>query len=122
MVSATNENTIRKAKERQKADAKVEAEVIRHLMSTVNGRRWLWLNLAFAQIFVATEELDPQRLAYNEARRNSGLRLLTAINSHAPDLYFRMVQENSSANLEENSNDGHDSSDGHGLDSGSGSD
>jgi len=101
MTSATNERAIRNARQQAKRDQETNKTIISTLMSTVQGRRWIWLELSFAQVFTASETLDPARLAYNEGRRNTGLRLLASVTQHAPAMYVRMTEENTKVNLTE---------------------
>lgn len=101
MTSATSEKAIRNARQQAKRDTETNKTIISTLMSTVQGRRWIWLELSFAQVFTASETLDPARLAYNEGRRNTGLRLLASVTQHAPAMYVRMTEENTKVNLTE---------------------
>lgn len=100
-TSTSNENQIKKAKAQAKKDAGVEKTIIETLMATIAGRRWIWNQLAFAQIFVAGESLDPQVMAFEKGRRNTGLKLLDAVMRYAPAQFVKMLEESSSANLNE---------------------
>lgn len=110
MSSANSEKNSVAAKKRLADDRAADKEVITSLMRTVVGRRWIWNQLSFAQIFVGDEMLDPYVMAFKKGQRNTGLRLLQDVNRFAPDMYVRMVQENSGVKLEEDSNGGTDSS------------
>lgn len=106
MTSATNVRAIRDAKRTAAKDRDTETTVIRTLMSTVDGRRWMWLRLAEAQVFVETDSLDPMTLAYAKGIRREGLRLLQIVNRFAADAYVRMVNENTTNPIQENDDGG----------------
>lgn len=99
MTNAASEKGIAKRKRQAEADRTVDRTVIVALMSQVDGRRWVWLRLAEAQIFEENENLDPQYMAFATGRRNSGLRLLRAVNRYTPAMYIRMTEENTGVDL-----------------------
>lgn len=107
MTSATNERQIKASKEQAAKDRKSEREVMVSLMSTVSGRRWVWLRLSEAQLFTEESSLDAGYLAYRQGQRNAGLRLLNAVTLTTPEMYLRMTQENSGVQLQEQET-GHD--------------
>lgn len=108
MTSATNERAIRARDDRLKKDRAVNKTVIGALMSTIDGRRWIWLRLEEARIFVADEDLDPARMAFGKGTRNAGLRLLADVTTFCPREYVRMTEENTGVNLTEETTDGGD--------------
>lgn len=77
----------------QAADARTEEEVIKALMSTPNGRRWVRNWMEVADIFNEGEHLDAQFLAYQKGKRHLGLRLLAQVTRHTPREYVTMVEE-----------------------------
>lgn len=97
MASAASEANQRKARQQQEKDMLTDKEVITSLMSLPSGRRWIWLKLGEARMFVEDEVLDPQVLAYRQGQRNLGLRLLKSVQGHCPEMYVRMTQENTNA-------------------------
>jgi hypothetical protein len=109
MTSATNERQIQRAKDQQAKDRRGEVTVIQALMSTVDGRRWVWLQLEFARCFVEDSGLDPFQMAYDKGRRNTGLKLLASVTQHTPQMYIRMTQENTGVQLEDTADDNPDS-------------
>lgn len=113
-MNAASERGIAKRRARQAADSVTDKVVITTLMSTVEGRRWIWLQLEFYRVFAATENLDSLALAFEAGRRNCGLRLLKSTQGHAPQMYVRMLEENSGVKLtqeQEQDNDGHSDDD-----------
>lgn len=109
MTSSTSEQSLSAAKKRATADRTVTKDVITSLMSTIQGRRWVWMELTYAQIWAPGDSLEPYRMAYEKGSRNAGLRLLDAVSRYTPTMYIRMTQENTSVQLEEEPvDDGHD--------------
>ena len=98
-TSSTNERQIRNAQRRAKKDVEIEKTVISTLMRTVDGRRWLYNQLAFAQVFAGTEALGHAEMAFEKGRRNTGLKLLDSILRHAPTEFTRMLEESSGKSL-----------------------
>lgn len=105
-ASATNEKSIREAKARAKADADINRRVIQSLMTHAEGRRWIWIELAKAQIFVEEEDLDHPRMCFAKGIRTAGLRLLHSITTHCPDNYITMTRENAGVKLKEDDDGG----------------
>lgn len=102
MTNAASENSIRAREKQRKKDEETNATVISTLMRTVDGRRWIWLQLERMAVFRADEGLDPLRMAFDKGIRNEGLRLLASVTRHCPDEYIRMTQENTSVQLNAN--------------------
>lgn len=99
--SATNERQI-KTREQQKRRDRITDEVItKQLMSTPDGRRWVWLRLGEAALFIENEDLDPYHMAYAKGTRNAGLRLLNDVSRFTPHEYIVMTQEATSVKLVE---------------------
>lgn len=94
MTSAASEANQRKLRAQAQKDAATDKEVITSLMSLPSGRRWMWLKLSESRMFVEDESLDPHLLAYRQGQRNLGLRLLKSVQGYCPEMYVRMVQEN----------------------------
>ena len=93
MPSASNERQVRARDKQSLKDAENEIEVVGALMKHVDGRRWVWLRIASANIFSEDENLDPYRLAYTKGRRNEALRLLNLVSRYCPDMYIQMTNE-----------------------------
>jgi len=99
MTNAASEKSIRAREKQRLKDDQTNATVISTLMRTVDGRRWIWLQLERMAVFRADEGLDPMRMAFDKGIRNEGLRLLASVTRHCPDEYIRMTQENTSVQL-----------------------
>lgn len=106
MTNAASTRSIARAKEQSRKDSEGEKFTIQNLMRHPMSRRWLWLLLGDAQVFAGNMNLDPAYMAFEKGQRNFGLRLLTSILRHSPEEYIRMTNENSSANLKEESDGG----------------
>lgn len=103
MTSASNERQIKERKRRAAEDARVEADIVRVLMQHPDGRRWVWLRLSEAQLFIGDTDLDPYRMAFMKGMKQFALKLLQAVNRHCPQEYVTMTVENTSVSLEPSS-------------------
>lgn len=99
--SATNERQIKKREAQAKRDLITRELVTKQLMSTVDGRRWVWLWLSRANIFLATENLDPYHMAYDKGIKNEAIRLLNDVSAFTPQEYITMTEEARSIKLRE---------------------
>lgn len=71
-----------------------DAELVRWLMSSTKGRRFLWKRLERAGVFNISFNTNAMTMAFAEGNRNQGLMLLDLINRHALEQYTTMVREN----------------------------
>jgi len=85
---------VAKAKSRQKTRGLQKKAALRKLMSDAEGRMWMWDLLTLCGIFHSSFSVEALRCAFNEGRRDIGLRLLADINQLSPELYIRMMGEN----------------------------
>ncbi len=99
MTSASNERQIKARNDQMVRDRITDETVTKSLMSHPDGRRWVWLRLSEARLFVEDEDLDAGRMAYAKGRRNAGLRLLSDVTKYAPQEYVTMTEEASSVTL-----------------------
>lgn len=99
MTIISSPKSAKRAEERAKLDRLGEELTIRAIMSTPEGRRWMWLRLAEGQLFVPNPTLDPYEMAFEKGRRLSALGLLTPVQSITPEMYLRMTTENSGVQL-----------------------
>lgn len=93
-----------KLKDLKKRDAVTRDLVVRTLLGSPDGRRYLWLELGAANVFSSTfvmGEDGDRRTAFMEGQRASGLRLLADITRVSPSGYVKMMQENSGVQIEE---------------------
>jgi hypothetical protein len=93
-ATSTPSKALQAAQAKQAADDRAnEALVIKSLMGTPTGRRWMWQVLSTAQAFADDGNLDPQHLAWKEGRRTVGLHLLGQVQTHCPAAYVQMTEE-----------------------------
>ncbi len=85
---------VAKAKSRQKTRNLQKKAAFRKFMSDPEGRMFMWDLLTLCGIFHSSFSIDALRCAFNEGRRDIGLRLLAEINQLSPELYIKMVAEN----------------------------
>ncbi len=85
---------VAKAKSRQKTRGLQKKAAFRRFMSDAEGRMWIWDLLTLCGIFHSSFSVDALRTAFNEGRRDIGLRLLAEINQLSPEIYIKMVGEN----------------------------
>jgi hypothetical protein len=94
MTNLTSKRDEAKLRKQAARDDETDATIIKVLMQSGNGRRWVYLRLFHSGIWHEDGVLDPQRMAWKAGLRNEGLRLQASIMQHCPDLYTRMWQEN----------------------------
>lgn len=99
--SSTNERGLKKKREQQRRDRITDEIITKTLMSTPDGRRWVWLRLEEGQIFAGNENLDPQYMAWEKGNRNPALRLLRDVTTFTPQQYITMTEEARSIKLQE---------------------
>lgn len=99
MTSASNERQIEAAKAQARRDRLTDKIITEALMQTTDGRRWVWLRLAEAQLFVDSGTLDPMQMAFDKGTRVFALRLLRDVNRFAPEAYIQMTRENTGHDL-----------------------
>lgn len=103
--SATNERGIRRRKDQQRRDRITDELVTKQLMSTPDGRRWVWLRLSEANMFAGNENLDPYYMAWEKGTKKEGFRLLRDVTSFTPQQYITMTEEARSIKLTEGMED-----------------
>ena len=90
-----------RSQERAKADTDLRNKLAKDteeadfkwLMGSKRGRRIAWRSLDRAGVFRLSFSTDPMTMAFNEGKRNEGLRTLTQIHTLCPELYPVMVKE-----------------------------
>lgn len=65
-----------------------------HIMSTTNGRRWLWRVLdEICGLHGASFSVDPILMARGEGRRSVGIHLMLEAQKASPILWAKMLDE-----------------------------
>jgi len=78
-----------------------EVEDLKFIMSTKQGRRYVWRQLERYGVFRTSFSSDPLIMAYNEGSRNQGLGLIADISEHCPERYAEMTREQRKAKEKE---------------------
>lgn len=63
------------------------------LMADVRGRRIVWRQLGESGVFASSYHPTAMQMAFNEGKRNDGIKLLAKVHEHCPDLYSTMMKE-----------------------------
>lgn len=103
-ANAADEKQVSRKQNRAKADEAIAGIVVRALMSTVDGRRYIWLRLSSMHIFSSTFTTNALTSAFQEGERNVGLQLYAEVTRFAPQAVFQMMVENSAVELKEQGN------------------
>ena len=91
--NAADRKDIRRREKQAKLDARSRAEVVHSLMSTTQGREWMWDKLATARVFSSTFNGDALQSAFNEGQRAFGLAMLAEVLSTCPDEFIQAQRE-----------------------------
>lgn len=90
---ASDPEQVQKAKSKAGRKRKAEVDVVQALMSSRDGRAWLWGHLVSCHIYEACfHEGRPDATAFQLGERNVGLKILADMNRY-PDLMMVMMQE-----------------------------
>ena len=93
-LNAANRKSVREAEKAAKVLEQERAQTTAQIMSTTQGRQWIWTKLSECHVFNTTHVPgDALGSAFREGERNSGLRLLSDLMSHCPDLYILAMRE-----------------------------
>ncbi len=78
---------------RARARERALADALKWLMADPRGRFLMWQRLADAGVYRLSLAASPELTAFNEGRRDLGLRDLGLVQRHCPDQYVRMLAE-----------------------------
>jgi hypothetical protein len=97
-MSAVDQSAIDRKRDQQRRDGITRQIVIRTLMSTADGRRYIWLQLSESNVFSSTFTWEGgegfARTAFLEGQRALGIKLLTLVTQLCPAEYITMTREN----------------------------
>lgn len=91
------ERTTAKAAEEERLRREREANELRWVLSTKQGRRFIWRQLSEAGVFQSSFNTNNAVMAFNEGRRNAGLQLLSEVMDTCPERYTEMLTEQKEA-------------------------
>lgn len=81
------------AKARDKLTRTDEESDFKWLMGSKRGRRIVWRLLDRAGVFRLSFNTNAMHMAFAEGNRNEGLRILSQVHAHCPELYPVMMKE-----------------------------
>ena len=93
MDNAASRKEIRRKEKDARLAEKTRGGVTIDLMSTKNGRGYVWDQLTAAHVFSTSYAPDALQMAFAEGERNSGLRLLNDIIEWCPEQFIQMMRE-----------------------------
>lgn len=93
MTDFFDEKSLAEERLKQRLNREQEAEDIKQVMSSEQGRRFIWLQLTHSGVFTSSFNHDPYITAFNEGNRNSGLTLFNDIITLCPEQYLLMAEE-----------------------------
>lgn len=102
-LSASSRQEIRRLEKAAKLREIHEREAIIAIMSNKPGRTWMWGHLEFAGVFQDRFLGDGLKDAHASGVRTFGLRLLSDITVHCPELFLEMLRESNERRTELNS-------------------
>lgn len=88
-----NEQAQKDAAEKEKMANETAIADFKWLMSDVRGRRIVWRQLGESGVFASSYHPTAMQMAFNEGKRNDGIKLLAKVHEHCPDLYSTMMKE-----------------------------
>jgi hypothetical protein len=88
-----NENAQALLRNRERDAATLAAADIRAVMSTQQGRRFVWSLIESAGVYAPSFTGAAETTAFNEGRRSVGIGLMVAAQRDVPDLYVIALQE-----------------------------
>jgi hypothetical protein len=92
--NAGDAQQVAKARGKAKVREHQKQSGLRKLMSDPEGRVWMWELLSLCGIYHSGFSSDALAMAFNEGRRDIGLRITAEINRLNPEFYARMTAEN----------------------------
>lgn len=92
VTNAANEGQVNQAESKVKFERNQQLDDIRTVISTVQGRRFLWRLLGFCKTFETVWE-NSARIHYNAGKQDVGHYLLAEINDAGQEAFFTMMRE-----------------------------
>lgn len=96
--NADDPEQVKKAREQAGFDKAMELDVIKNVMASAPGRRWIYSWLARCHIYSTPFRPSEQdTTSFNCGEQNIGQQLIADVQAAAPDLYLTMISEAKSA-------------------------
>lgn len=93
MANAADEGAVQGASRKQKANRQTQVNDVAWVLSTPQGRRFIWRYLEDCKVFQTTFNPSGSIMTYQEGQRNVGLMLLADVNESQPEAYILMMNE-----------------------------
>lgn len=91
--NAADAQQVKEAEGKEKRGRERELGDVAEVLSTVQGRRFMWRYLTVCGIFKTSYSSDANNTFYLEGQRNIGLQLIADVNEADPTAYVTMMQE-----------------------------
>jgi len=91
--NAADPEQVRRAGERSLSFRQQELNDLAYVLSSRQGRRFLWRQLCEAGVFKSSFHQSGSVVYFNEGRREVGLKLLADLTEVDPSMYHQMAQE-----------------------------
>ena len=88
-----DEISVKQSKKKHELDRDVELEDLRHVLSTPQGRRFLWRLLCECRLFVTISHHEPLTMSRMSGRRDYGLWLLDELGAADSNAFLKLIQE-----------------------------
>jgi len=90
---ASDPKQVRDRIKQLKVEESLKLALIQQIMSTREGRAWIYSILEVTHIWLSSFSSDALIMAFNEGERFIGLMLLADVTTAAPERYLEMLQE-----------------------------
>ena len=91
--NAASKKQVDTADMKERSARERELNEMRVVLSTVEGRRWLWRLLGKCKTFESIYE-SSARIHYNSGQQDIGFRIIQEIDAADPEMFFKMRNEN----------------------------
>lgn len=97
-LDTSDEKEVRNSTDKQRRRRDRELNDVRAVLLIKEGRRFLWRYLSACGVFQESYHPSGQQMAFNEGKRNIGLKLLADIMKAKPEAYHLMQKEEGELN------------------------
>jgi hypothetical protein len=97
--NAADEGQVREAEKKVRLVRDRELNDIRHILSSPQGRRFLWRYLSACGVYKISFDHSGSITSFNEGMRNIGLKLLSDVTDASPEAYIEMMKESKEGEL-----------------------
>jgi hypothetical protein len=92
-LDLSDERHVRQRSRNVKARENTQAQVLRNLMASIDGREWMYELLALCHVYQTSFSADALWMAKAEGERTIGLQLIGQIQVSCPEAYLQMMKE-----------------------------